>query len=216
MGPTALVVRLGWFGALASAVVACTVDTGSSVEGYAGGPAGGSTCTGCDEGGTASGGSTRPSASPMLVRVDPNVTMNASPGKGVGVFSEYDTGGRWHLWWTCDTTVTGESCPFDVKISAATGTITDSAADAFRSSDTLVTPSTPAGGESGGIEAKTLTTDETQGVYFDTDPGATIRVTATVGGLYDGRFFFWVQGGKVDDGFRGTVTDPLELVGASP
>jgi hypothetical protein len=53
-------------------------------------------------------------------------------------------------------------------------------------------------------------------VLFDTDPGATITLTATVGGLYNGQFLFWVQGGQVNGGYTGTVTDPLMLVGATP
>jgi len=152
----------------------------------------------------------------MLARVDDNVTMNASPGEGVGVFSEYDSGGHWHLWWTCDTLVTHESCPFDIKVSVDKGGITNASAEQFTSRDTLVTPTTPASGDEGGIEAKTRTTTGTSGVLFDTDPGATITLTASVGGHYNGKFLFWVQGGKVDDDFRGTVTDPLMLVGASP
>ena len=225
MGLTALVVRLGILAGLAAAIAACTVDTSGSSGGggFAGGSSGtgGTTpCLGCDDdGGTpnkVSAGSPTPSSSAMLAKVDPNVTMNASPGEGVGVFSEYDAGGHWHLWWTCDTRVTNESCPFDVKVSVATGVIANASSEEFTSRDTLVPPSTPASGENGAIEAKTLTTTGTSGVLFDTDPGATITVTASIGGLYNGKFLFWVQGGKVDDGYRGEVTDPLMLVGASP
>jgi hypothetical protein len=96
------------------------------------------------------------------------------------------------------------------------GTISHTSVERFGSTDTLVTPSTPASGEAGAIEAKTQTTTGTSGIYFDSSPGATITVTATVGGIYSGGFLFWVQGGKVDDGYRSTVTDPVMLVGASP
>jgi hypothetical protein len=214
-------VRLGILGALSAAVAACSVQVSTGTP-SGGGPYGGSggppDLSGEDSGppATVSAGSTTPSATPMLATVDTNVTMNASPGEGVGVFSEYDTGGHWHLWWTCDTDISNQSCPFDVTVSAVTGTITNASSDQFAPSDMLITPSTPASGESGEIEAKTVTTVASEGVLFDTDPGATITVTATIGGLYNGRFLFWVQGGKVDDGYRGTVSDPLMLVGASP
>jgi hypothetical protein len=212
------VVHLGILGALAVGAAACTVETASS-EGSGGGPSSTEPCLGCEDSGPPSkisGGSTTPSPEAMLGRVDPNQMMNASPGRGVGVFSEFDTGGHWHLWWTCDTLITQKTCPFDIKVTVATGTITNASADEFSSSDTLVTPSTPASGEAGGIEAKTVTTTGTSGVFFDTDADATITLTATVGGLYNGKFLFWVQDGKVDDGYKGTVTDPLMLVGASP
>jgi hypothetical protein len=213
------VVRLGILGAFAAAIAACSVQV-STGTGGSGGPYGGPPpdLSGEDSGTPAkvSPGGATPSTTAMLATVDPNVTMNASPGEGVGVFSEYDTGGHWHLWWTCDTDVTNQTCPFDIKVSVATGTITNASSEQFAPTDTLITPSTPASGPSGEIEAKTVTTVASEGVLFDTDPGATITVTATIGGLYNGRFLFWVQGGKVDDGYRGTVTDPLMLVGASP
>ncbi len=220
MGPTALLVRLTIMGFIAAAAAACTVET--STSGSSGGATAGegtAPCLDCQESVPPSkvpAGSKTPSPSPLLARVDPNVTMNAAPGEGVGVFTEYDQGGHWHLWWTCDTLLTKESCPFDIKASVDKGAITNASAEQFTSSDTLVTPAAPASGEAGAIEAKTLTTTGTSGVLFDTDPGATITLTATVGGRYNGKFLFWVQGGKVDDGFRGTVSDPLMLVGASP
>jgi hypothetical protein len=205
--------RLGALGALAAAAAACTVSTTDSPS-WASGSAGGqvpvSGCAHCDDDG---GG---PSSTVLLATVDPNVTMTATPGQGIGVFTEYDSGGRWHIWWTCDTALTQELCAFDVKISVATGTITEASADRFSSSDTLATPSTPAPGPAGAIEALTTTTLNTEGVFFDTDPGATITLSATVGGVYSGQFLFWVQSGKINDGYTGAVTDPLKLKGASP
>lgn len=220
MGGATIAVRLILLSTLAAAAMACAVETTTGTEEFVSGGAGGGGGTTRGTGGAAStgksSGSKTPSASPMLVRVDPDVTMNASPGQGVGVFAEYDRGGHWHLWWTCDTNVTGESCPFDVKVTVARGGITNAASEQFASTDTLVTPTTPAAGEAGAVEAKTQTTTGSPGMLFDTAPGATITVSATVGGLYSGAFLFWVQGGKIDDGFRGTLTDPLQLVGASP
>ncbi len=219
-------VRLGLLAALAAAGVACTVETtttevggGSGGGGYAGGSTPGSPCLGCDAGppdGEVSPGSPTPSAEPMLGMVDPNVKMSASPGEGVGVFTEYANGGHWTIWWTCDTNITSQTCPFDVKVSSAKSEITNAAAMGFSSSDSLVTPANPAAGTAGEIEAKTTTTTGVSSIMFDTTPGAKITLTATVGGLYNGKFLFWVQDGKVNGGYKGTVTDPLMLVGASP
>jgi hypothetical protein len=215
-------IRAGLFAALTAAAVACSVETGSSIEtaGGGSGPTGSTPCLDCNdagaEAGTVSAGSPTPSPSPMLARVDDGVKMTASPGEGVGLFSEYDSGGRWHLWWTCDTNLTGESCPFDVRVTVEKGAITNAAPDQLTSTDTLTTPSTPGAGETGGIEVKTVTTKGSEGVFFDTDPGGKITLTATIGGLYNGKFLFWVEGGQVNGGFTGTVTDPLMLVGAAP
>jgi hypothetical protein len=217
------VLRLGFFVALGIAAAACSAEVSYGTVGGGGG-GGGGTCgepclTGTDAGSDASrvsAGSTTPSKEPMLAHVDDNVKMNASPGQGVGVFTEYDAGGHWHVWWTCDTTLTSENCPFDVKISSEKSSITNATSESFSSEDRLTTPGSPTAGVSGGIEAKTTTTTGIQGVDFDTDPGATITLSATVGGLYNGQFLFWVQSGQVNGGYKGTVTDPLMLVGATP
>ncbi len=137
--------------------------------------------------------------------------MTAAPGQGVGVFTEYDSGGAWHIWWTCDSSVDTQNppCQFDVKVSVATGAIALPAAQGFQASDKLtITPTQ--------LEATTLTSTSTDGLTFQTSPGATITLSATVGGQYDGRFIFFVEGGKVDDGFTGTVTDPIQLQGSTP
>jgi hypothetical protein len=159
--------------------------------------------------GPGTGNSTGPSKTPMLVDVDPNVTMTATPGDGVGVFNEYVTGGHWHVWWTCDTNKTSQPCNFDVKISAKSGSVSAARSDQFATSDTL-------NNGAGSLEAVTNTTSNVEGVYFDTPPGDVITLEASIGGVESGQFLFFVQKGEVNGGFTGTLTDPLMLEGASP
>jgi hypothetical protein len=217
MGPATLL-RLGTFSLLAVTLAACTASVSYS-------PGSTEVCLTCgDDAGTGdaglvSGGSMTPSANPILATIDDNVKMNASPGEGVGVFNQYASGGHWQIWWTCDTNLTNLNCPFDVKISSKSP-ITNATAQSFNKTDSLSTGGSAgnvgASDEGGSLEAKTVTTNGVQGVDFDTDPGATLTLSATVGGLYNGKFLFWVEDGKVNGGFKGTVTDPLLLVGASP
>ena len=54
------------------------------------------------------------------------------------------------------------------------------------------------------------------GIRFDTNPGAVITVDAAIGGFKDGAFLFFVQDGKVNGGFTGKLTNPLQLQGNSP
>jgi hypothetical protein len=133
--------------------------------------------------------------------------MNAQPGDGVGIFTEYAAGGHWHVWWTCDTNKTSASCPMDVVVTVASGAIATTKPDA---STTTLTASAQK------LEATSTTTTQVDGVHFDTDPGATITLSATVGGCLDGSFLFFVQGGKVNGGYTGTLTDPLMLEGSTP
>src|SRR5258706_11303842 len=75
---------------------------------------------------TNGGGNSTPTPAaqtPLLVTVDTDKVMNATPGDGVGVFIEYKTGGTWHVWWTCDTNKSQKPCAFDVLATASTGTI---------------------------------------------------------------------------------------------
>jgi hypothetical protein len=204
LGRVALVLSIPGF------VAACVVDSTSPPTTVSSG--GGSAPTGpVAEDAGVSVGSGAPSEHPILAPVDTNQTMTAAPGQGVGVFSEYDSGGAWHIWWTCDSLLdtANPPCQFDVKISVASGTIAIPATQGFQTSDKLITSATQ-------IEGITLTTVDAPGVTFQTTPGATITLSATVGGQYDGRFIFFVESGRVDDGFTGTVTDPINLVGSTP
>ena len=148
-------------------------------------------------------------AAPMLVEVDTDQTMTAVGGEGVGVFIEYFKGGHWRLWWTCDTAQTQQSCDFSVSAAAASGNITN--IDAEELPGGFVTASTPSR-----VDAKSTTTTEVHGIRFDTNPGAVITVEASVGGLKDGAFLFFVQDGKVNGGFTGKLTNPLQLRGNAP
>lgn len=160
-----------------------------------------STSTGGAGGGAAS------TIEPMLVEVDSDQTMTAVGGDGVGVFVEYGRGGHWHVWWTCDTNQTRQRCDFAITLTA----------DSLSNVDASELPSgavrTPSASS---IDAMTTTTTQTHGVRFDTAPGAAITVEASVGGLRDGSFLFFVQDGKVNGGFPGVLTNPLQLQGSSP
>ncbi len=190
---------------LSGFVVACVVE--SDRQGYGSGGSAGTSPPPTPTGSSTGNGAASPN--PILVDVDTGRTMNAQPGEGVGVFTEYTAGGHWHVWWTCDTNQTGASCAMDVVITVATGKITNATTDAAALASGLSASSQR-------LEATSTTTTTTDGVRFDTDPGAIITLDASIGGVHDGSFLFFVQGGKVNGGFTGTLTDPLKLEGSSP
>ncbi len=155
--------------------------------------------------GWASGGSSSSAAAgnpPVVVLVDPDRTLTAKPGQGVGVFTEYATGGHWHVWWTCDTAVngTGDPCFFQVEASVSSGAITSSGGGDPVSRQT-----------SQDIEATTTTSTGLDQIYFDTTPGQAIELDVRLNGVRDGRFLFFVQNGVVNGGYTGTLSDPLVL-----
>ena len=169
-------------------------------------------------GGTPSGGGAAPppattGGTPILVDVDNDKTMNATPGGGVGVFIEYGTGGHWHVWWTCDTNVNPQgalTCDFALKATVTQGTISILKDDTPKGATRL------AGTPAMELDSATTTGAEAHGVYFDTAPGAVVTLDAQIGGQEDGRYFFFVQNGQVNGGFTGTLTDPLMVEGAKP
>lgn len=170
-------------------------------------PADGEGTTGGDPGSAPAPSATSPS--PMLVEVDTDQTMTADPGQGVGVFIEYGAGGHWHVWWTCDTAKTQKSCDFSVSATAKAGNVTN--ADASQLEGGFMTTPNPST-----VEAKVTTTNQVHGIEFDTNPGAIITVQASLGGITDGSFLFFVQDGKVNGGYPGKLTNPLQLQGKTP
>jgi len=168
-----------------------------------------------------------PSAAPMLAKIDPGASMVQTPGQGVGVFVQYDPtsdagpGGHWYIWWTCDTLTSGQTCPFTVTASVAHGDVTKATTEGFAASDQLSGGGADAGLDGGGgdgasVTATTTTSTTVQGMRFDTAPGAIITLSAALGGEYSGSFLFFVQDGKVNGGYKGTLTDPLELQSSTP
>jgi hypothetical protein len=204
-------VALGVF--VGSLLVGCMVDAQSGSGGSSGGSFG-SAGSGSSSGSSSGGSSTQP----MLVVVDPNRTMSASPGDGVGVFTQYASGGHWNIWWTCDTNKTGESCAFDITVSVAGATtianvvgqgisLTSTGASGLTQSSQL-------------LEATTTTTTSVQGVTFDTVSSTgvvpVITVDAKLSGQEDGSYFFFVQDDAINGNYQGTLSDPLMLEPQSP
>lgn len=198
------------------AVLALTLAAGCVVENNPSGTQRGSTVSpaptatnGSSPGagsGSGTGGSTGGTVAPMLVDVDTNQTMSASPGDGVGVFVEYKAGGGWHVWWTCDTNKSSQSCNFVVKISASA---------ALQNLQT--TGSAQASNADPGVTTfSTVTGSTIDGATFSTAAGDVLTLDASVDGLADGSFIFFVQDGKVNGGFAGKLTNPLKLEGKSP
>jgi hypothetical protein len=194
--------------AASSLLLGCSAPTSEEGSGgFSGGYGGGS---GSSSSSSGAGASTQP----MLVDVDPNRTMNASPGQGVGIFTQYQTGGHWNIWWTCDTTVTNLDCSFDITVTVSTGTIANLAGQALEQGDTSTQVT------SHKIEAVTTTTTTVQGVTFDTvvPAGATpiITLDAKLDGTEDPSYLFFVQDGQINGNYTGMLTDPLMLEPSSP
>jgi hypothetical protein len=195
------VVRTACVGmAITALAVGCVVQdtTGGSGGGY--GPNGPQFT---DDAGSDAG----PSSPSVLVSVDSNQTLTATPGNGVGVFVQYQTGGHWYVWWTCDTNKTGLPCAFDNTVSVQTGAITNPTGQTLTANDT-VTQISPQS-----IEEITNTTNNVDGMTFDTPivngDKPIITLDVKLGGAEQCGYMFFVQDGKVNGGYQGCLPDPL-------
>jgi hypothetical protein len=161
-------------------------------------------------GSSSSGGS---SGQPLLVVVDTGQTLTASPGQGVGVFTEYHAGGHWRVWWTCDTAVTSLPCSFRIDITPGTGM-----AGSFANVDVgaSTNPATLLSPSSSSITVTSTTKTDLDSVTFDTAPGASITLDAQINGAENGQLLFFVQDGKVNGDYQGTISDPLMLEPSAP
>jgi hypothetical protein len=154
-----------------------------------------------------SGTSPGPAASPLLVDVDTGATLVTTPGNGIGVYIEYQSGGHWRVSWTCDTALTNLSCSFVVDASVTTGSIVNPTAEGLETSDSVSQASPQQ------IEAVTTTTTEDDAILFDTTPGAVITVTVSLNAPVS---FFFVQDNLVNGGYTGALTNPLMLQPTTP
>jgi hypothetical protein len=203
--------------ALASSLFACVVDNGEHRRSFSDQPpvVGGQAPVGSGTATPAPAPSdTTTSPAPLLVVLDTDQVMNADPGQGVGIFSEYFTGGKWHVWWTCDTTLSKQLCDVSLSATVASGTIDNLDAGELQGGY-AATPNPSR------VEARATTSTEVHGITFTTSPGAVVTLEATVSGLKEGpgpnrSFFFFVQDGKINGGFTGRLTNPLQLQGKTP
>ncbi len=178
----------------AGLLVGCVADsTGGTSSGSAGGGPYGS--------------STAPPAQPLVVDVDTDATLVTTPGNGIGVYVEYQSGGHWRVSWTCDTVLTNLSCNFVVDASVTTGSIANPTSEGFEGGDS-VTQASPQQ-----IEAVTTTTTEDDAILFDTTPGAVITVTVSLNAPVS---FFFVQDNQVNGGWMGALTNPLMFQPTTP
>jgi hypothetical protein len=192
-----IMAALGVVGPLAG----CVVD--STGGGSASGSAGGSG-SGGPYGSSSSGGA---ATQPLLVDVDTGGTLVATPGNGIGVYVEYQSGGHWRVSWTCDSSLTNLSCSYVVDASVGTGTIANPASDGFQGGDSLSQASPRQ------IEAVATTTTGDDAMLFDTTPGVPITVTVSLNAPVS---FFFVQDQRVNGGYKGALTNPLMLQPKTP
>jgi hypothetical protein len=128
--------------------------------------------------------------------------LDADPGDGTGVFIEYQAGGRWHVFATCDTNLSRLPCEFNVIASVPAGVSYSNVLGESLERDDAIYEYGDA------VELVTTTSSDFDGMNFETPAGTTVRFEVYVDGQREPRFVYWVGGGALHSG---APSNPIEL-----
>ncbi len=139
--------------------------------------------------------------------IDTGATMTQVPGDGIGVFVEYAAGGLWHVWWTCDSNKTHQTCEYSLT-AHVTGGARDLVGEGLLGKNLTAL--------SDGFIATSTTDVQAHGLTFRTNAGATLSLSANIAGIRDTNFLFFVQDNKVVGGSEADFANPMSLTGRTP
>lgn len=150
----------------------------------------------------------RPGSDVAQVIVDAGATLPLTPGEAVGLFVQYAQGGHWNLTTTCDTRLSRQSCAFDVVISPAPGaSFSNVQGQGLSRDDTLELRA------DGTVRLVTATSYGTEGITFDSDPGALVEIDVLLDGVAQPRAVRAVSEGNV---IEGVPTNPVDFSPSAP
>jgi hypothetical protein len=147
------------------------------------------------------------SAAAKAVAIDTDATLMTDAGQGAGVLVEYMTGGHWHIWTVCDTSISGYSCNYDITGQAIGAKVSNILGEQLESDDVATSYCSDT------AILGTTTRVEFDGIWFDTTPGASVRVTAALGQALYETLFYWKSGGVVHDDAN---ANPVEFTPSAP
>jgi hypothetical protein len=130
---------------------------------------------------------------PYFTTVDADETLSTNLGEGAGAFVEYQKGGVWRLWTSCDTLITGAVCRFEANVYPR-GRLDSLAGIDLESSDGYEIYS------DGTFTFVAETELGSDGIEFVTDPGALVDIELILDGYVDPSYLVWYGNGKVHDG----------------
>ena len=140
--------------------------------------------------------------------VQPDQVFEAKPGEGVGIFVEYQTGGKWHVFTTCDTFVSKAVCSFDIFAGARSATeLRAYATDEVEGFDELKDLG------DGTVELIADTDSDTDGLVLELDPGTPLRLEVYLDGQSAQSFVYWVSDDTVH---AGVPENPVQFVPVTP
>jgi hypothetical protein len=147
-------------------------------------------CSGHDHGGN---GMVDADASPYFTTIDAGHTLSTNLGDGAAVFVEYASGGRWHVWTSCDTAKTGLSCDYRLHVYPRGG-IQSVAAFDFEANDRIDDHG------DGTLTFVSQTALDSDGMALVSKPGALLDVELELDGYVDPTYLVWYGNDAVHEG----------------
>lgn len=132
----------------------------------------------------------------VYATIDADHTLSTELGEGAAVFIEYQSGGVWRAWTSCDTNLTGYGCAFDVHFSSQS--VIETVSTAGLEAEDFVE-------ESGAnISFYATTYGSSDSIELRTAPGALMTVELVLDGQLAPRYLVWYGNGLVRDGANGS------------
>lgn len=144
---------------------------------------------------------------PIQTGIDTDAKIETQPAHGAGVYVEYSAGGHWLLRTTCDTGKNAPPCAWDIIVTPEDGRSISNVAgyDLEASTDSFGEyPQYPAS-----YQFLASTSDDEDGIAFDTEPGTAIAVDSFLDGACALPYVFWVGDGAAH---TGAPSNPLVLI----
>jgi hypothetical protein len=142
-------------------------------------------------------------------KIDTGATItDIDAGHGAGVFVEYQAGGKWHVFTSCDTLDSKYGCTWDVIVSTATASeLKDYGSDGLESNDWLSRHG------SNGVRFVADNDYDFDGFFVETAAGSSLRVDVYLDDKPAPRYIYWVGEGGLHEG---SPTNPIDLVPGAP
>ena len=140
--------------------------------------------------------------------IQPDMVFEAKPGEGVGIFVEYQTGGKWNVFTTCDTFTSKQVCSFDIFAGGRT-------AEDLRAYATLQTEGFDEVKDlgDGTLEFIADTDSDTDGLVLEMNPGSPLRLEVYLDGQSAEKFVYWISDDTVH---AGVPQNPVQFVPVTP
>jgi len=142
----------------------------------------------------------------VSANIDTDATMSdLAPGKGLGMFVEYTSGGTWTVKFTCDTDITSMTCPWHINALTVDGSPLGGVNSQSLDSEDIVNRPTDRGDT---LTFDGITTTEIDQFSFQATPGTAVGFDVWLDNeSYPNRYVFWIGDGGLNRGVSSASFD---------